>query len=426
MLEWSQQYSYAFPRWFGSFFSAVVVTHPEYAKTLFARGGNGLLVLAGTKWHQHRRLLTPAFHYNILKPYVALIADSTKVMLDKWEKLIAKEPTKSLEMFDHVSLMTLDSIMKCAFSQKKSFFSSIRDLDYYVQAVSDLTLLSFRRITSTILRSDFLYSRTPSGKKFNQACKLAHHHTEKVIEERKKSLHNERELEKIQKKRHLDFLDILLCAKYEDGTGLSDEDLRAEVDTFMFAGHDTTAAGFSWLLYIMAKNPEHQQKCREEIKDLLGDREDIQWDDLGKMTYCTMCIKESLRIYSPVPVVSRKLSKPITFFDGRTLPEDIIVAVDIYSLHKNPSIWPEPLEFDPMRFSSENASKRHSHAFIPFAAGSRNCIGQQFAMNELKIALALTLLRFELMPDPEKTPIPVSQVVLRSENGIYLILKKLN
>ncbi|KAK9404282.1 cytochrome P450 4B1-like [Crotalus adamanteus] len=145
---------------------------------------------------------------------------------------------------------------------------------------------------------------------------------EKVIEERKKSLHNERELEKIQKKRHLDFLDILLCAKYEDGTGLSDEDLRAEVNTFMFAGHDTTAAGFSWLLYIMAKNPEHQQKCREEIKDLLGDREDIQWDDLGKMTYCTMCIKESLRIYSPVPVVSRKLSKPITFFDGRTLPEE--------------------------------------------------------------------------------------------------------
>ncbi|KAL7985115.1 hypothetical protein Chor_003685 [Crotalus horridus] len=83
---------------------------------------------------------------------------------------------------------------------------------------------------------------------------------------------------------------------------------------------------------------------------------------------------------------------------------DIIVAVDIYSLHKNPSIWPEPLEFDPMR----------------------NCIGQQFAMNELKIALALTLLRFELMPDPEKTPIPLSQFVLRSENGIYLILKKLN
>lgn len=65
--------------------------------------------------------------------------------------------------------------------------------------------------------------------------------------------------------------------QYEDGTGLSDEDLRAEVDTFMFAGHDTTAAGISWLLYIMAKHPDHQQKCREEVKEILGDREDIQW-----------------------------------------------------------------------------------------------------------------------------------------------------
>uniref|UniRef100_A0A8C7E004 Uncharacterized protein n=1 Tax=Naja naja TaxID=35670 RepID=A0A8C7E004_NAJNA len=385
MLEWSEQYSYAFPRWFGIFFSSVVVSHPEYAKTLFARGdpkaefiyatlipwiGKGLITLDGTKWHQHRRLLTPAFHYNILKPYVAVIADTTKVMLDKWEKLIAKEPMKSLEMFDHISLMTLDSIMKCAFSHKSNCQTD-RDLGYYVQAVSDLTLLSFRRITSTIFRSDFLYSYTPSGQRFKQACELAHRHTEKVIEERKKSLRNERELEKIQKKRHLDFLDILLCAKYEDGTGLSDEDLRAEVDTFMFAGHDTTASGLSWLLYIMAKHLEHQQKCREEVKEILGDREDIQWDDLGKMTYSTMCIKESLRIYSPVPRVSRKLSKPITFFDGCTLPEDIIVEVDIYSLHKNPSIWPEPFEYDPMRFSPENASKRHSHAFIPFAAGSR-------------------------------------------------------
>ncbi|XP_063153959.1 cytochrome P450 4A4-like isoform X2 [Candoia aspera] len=346
-------------------------------------------------------------------------------MLDKWEKLIAKEPMKSLEMFEHVSLMTLDSIMKCAFSYRSNCQID-RDLDYYVQAVSDLTLLLFRRVISTILRSDFLYSCTPSGRQFKQACRLAHQHTEKVIEERKNSLQNERELEKIQKKRHLDFLDILLCAKYEDGTGLSDEDLRAEVDTFMFAGHDTTATGISWTLYAMAKHPEHQQKCREEIKEILGDREDIHWDDLGKMTYTTMCIKESFRIYSPVPSVSRKLSKPITFFDGRTLPEGIVVTVDIYSLHKNPRVWQDPFEFDPMRFSAENSSKRHSHAFIPFAAGSRNCIGQQFAMNELKIALALTLLRFEIMLDAEKPPIVVPQVVLKSENGIHLILKKLS
>ncbi|XP_053106934.1 cytochrome P450 4B1-like [Hemicordylus capensis] len=439
MRGWAEKFPYAYPRWFGGYIPILVITHPDYAKTVFGRGdpkakityqclipwiGEGLLVLNGPKWHQHRRLLTPAFHFDILKPYVAQIADSTKVMLDKWEKLIAKDPTTSLEMFDHVSLMTLDSIMKSAFSYKSNCQTD-RELVYYVKAVSDLTLLVFQRATSAFLQND-LYYLCPSGWRFKEACKLAHQHTVKVIEERKKSLQNEQELEKIQKKRHLDFLDILLCAKDENGVGLSDEDLRAEVDTFMFEGHDTTASGISWSLFCMAQHPEHQQRCREEIKDILGDRENIQWDDLGKMTYTTMCIKESFRLYPPVPLVSRQLSKPITFFDGRTLPEGIMIGINIDCIHKNPTIWQDPEVYDPARFSAENKSRRHPHAFIPFAAGSRNCIGQLFAMNEVKIALALTLLRFEILPDPTKIPCPVPQLVLRSENGIHLFLRKLN
>ncbi|KAH0618644.1 hypothetical protein JD844_018033 [Phrynosoma platyrhinos] len=99
---------------------------------------------------------------------------------------------------------------------------------------------------------------------------------EKVIEERKKSFREEGEIKKIQKRRYLDFLDILLSAKDENGVGLSKEDLRAEVDTFMFEGHDTTASGISWILYAMAQNPEHQQRCREEIKETLGDRDTVQ------------------------------------------------------------------------------------------------------------------------------------------------------
>ncbi|KAG8536622.1 hypothetical protein GDO81_025990 [Engystomops pustulosus] len=144
---------------------------------------------------------------------------------------------------------------------------------------------------------------------------------DKVIKERKQSLKNEMELEKIQKKRHLDFLDILLCAKDENGQGLCDEDLRAEVDTFMFEGHDTTASGISWILYCLAKYPEHQEKCREEIRDVLGERTTVEWEDLSKLPYTTMCIKESMRLNPPVPEVARKLKEPITFCDGRSLPK---------------------------------------------------------------------------------------------------------
>uniref|UniRef100_A0A8C4YLH7 Cytochrome P450 n=1 Tax=Gopherus evgoodei TaxID=1825980 RepID=A0A8C4YLH7_9SAUR len=413
--QWSQKYPYAFPLWFGSFSAFLNITHPDYAKVLFARGGKGLLVLHGPKWYQHRKLLTPGFHYDVLKPYVLLIADSTKVMLDKWEQLIAQE--KSVELFEHVSLMTLDSIMKCAFSYQSNCQTdrSVPD-NSYIQAVFDLSYLVHHRLRIFPYHSDLIYWLSPHGFQFKKACQLAHHHTDKVIQERKESLKDEQEREKVQKKRHLDFLDILLHAKDENGAGLSDEDLRAEVDTFMFEGHDTTASGISWLLYCMALHPEHQQRCREEIKEILGDRTTIQWDDLGKMTYSTMCIKESLRLYPPVPGVSRQLSKSITFHDGRTLPEGL------YSVPSFPLIFNSQIllsAFDPWRFSPENVSDRHSHRFMVFADA-----GPQFAMNELKVALALTLLRFELSPDLANPPIKIPQVVLRSKNGIHLHLKK--
>ncbi|XP_034270919.1 cytochrome P450 4B1-like isoform X1 [Pantherophis guttatus] len=435
--KWSCLYPFAFPLWFGRFIAFLNITHPDYAKPILARTepkdnfgyrhmvpwiGKGLLVLHGPKWAQHRKLLTPGFHFSVLKPYVPLIADSTKVMLDKWEQLIMQE--KSVELFEHVSLMTLDSIMKCAFGYNSN--CQTYKENSYVQAVFELCFLIYARMQYIVGYSDLLYWFSPHGFRFRKACQVAHLHTEKIIKERKESLKVEEELQKIQAKRHLDFLDILLCAKDENGIGLSDEEVRAEVDTFMFEGHDTTASGISWLLYCLAQNPEHQERCREEIKSILGDRDTIEWDDLNKMTYCTLCIKESLRLYSPVPGVSRELTKPVTFFDGKTLPEGTWVVISIHLMHKNPSIWHNPEVFDPLRFSPENLSSRHSHAFIPFAAGPRNCIGQQFAMNEMKVVLAMTLLRFELSLDLSKPPpVPVPLIVLRSDNGIHLCLKKL-
>ncbi|KAM4722928.1 cytochrome P450 4B1-like [Rhinophrynus dorsalis] len=178
---------------------------------------------------------------------------------------------------------------------------------------------------------------------------------DKVIKQRKESIKHEKELEKIQQKRHLDFLDILLFAKDENGHGLSDEDLHAEVDTFMFEGHDTTTSDISRILYCMAKYPEHQQKCREERRQVLGNRQTMEWGDQGKIPYTTMCVKESLRMYPPVPAVAQTLRKPFTFFDGRSVP----------------AVWEDPEVFDPLRFSPEKSVNRHFHAFLPYAAGPR-------------------------------------------------------
>uniref|UniRef100_A0A8C5IYU4 CP4B1 protein n=1 Tax=Junco hyemalis TaxID=40217 RepID=A0A8C5IYU4_JUNHY len=429
VVSWGEEYPHAFPRWFGPILPSMIIHHPEYAKTILGRAGadcafalrasgKGLLILEGSKWFQHRKMITPAFHYDVLKSYVTLMSDSVKVMLDKWDKRITER--SSVELFQDVGLMTLDSLMKCRCLSFQTL-GKRADSHYYIRAVFDLSYLLSDRIRNMPFKIAF-YNFTHNGRAFQDACKLAHTHTDQVIKERKMLLSNEKELEKIQKKKHLDFLDILLCSKDENGVGLSDEDLRAEVDTFMFEGHDTTASGISWLFYCMSLHPEHQQRCREEIQGILGDRDTIEWEDLGKMTYTTMCIKESLRLFPPVPGVSRELSKPVTFPDGRSLPAGLLSF--IFAIHRNRDVWEDPEVFDPLRFSPEKSAQRHSHAFLPFSAGSRNCIGQQFAMNELKVALALTLQRFELYPDPSKLPIMIPQIVLRSSNGIHLHLKK--
>ncbi|ERE83187.1 cytochrome P450 4A14-like protein [Cricetulus griseus] len=339
---------------------------------------------------------------------------------DRWEKLDGENCP--LEIFHYISSMTLDTVMKCAFSHQGSVQLDENSRSY-TKAVEDLNSLAFFRMRSAFYENNTIYKMSSDGRWFYRACQLAHEHTDGVIKMRKAQLQNEEELERVKKKRRLDFLDILLFAKMEDGSSLSDEDLRAEVDTFMFEGHDTTASGISWIFYALATHPEYQQRCREEVQSILGDGTSVTWDHLDQMPYTTMCIKEALRLYPPVPIVSRELNTPITFPDGRSLPKGITVAISIYGLHHNPSLWPNPKEFDPSRFAPD--SSRHSYAFLPFSGGARNCIGKQFAMNELKVAVALTLLRFELLPDPTRVPVLIQRLVLKSKDGIYLRLKKL-
>ncbi|XP_055442940.1 cytochrome P450 4A24-like isoform X3 [Bubalus kerabau] len=328
LLKRVEKYPRACVRWMWGTRAFVLVYDPDYMKMVLGRSdpkarityrhlkpwiGTGLLLLEGQTWYQHRRMLTPAFHYDILKPYVGIMADSVRVMLDKWEELISQD--SHLEIFGDVSLMTLDTIMKCAFSQQGS------------------------------VQTDRCSDQGEEG------------------------------------------------SPAEGG--------RAG------EGEEQEALGL----------PGHPPLCQSEYG--LPFR-----DHLDQMPYTTMCIKEAMRLYPPVPVINRELSKPITFPDGRSLPAGILVSLSIYGLHHNPKVWPNPEVFEPTRFAP--GSTRHSHAFLPFSGGSRNCIGKQFAMNELKVAVALTLLRFELSPDPSRVPVPMPVIVLRSKNGIHLQLRKLS
>ncbi|XP_070318712.1 cytochrome P450 4F3-like isoform X1 [Odocoileus virginianus] len=388
--------------------------------------GDGLLLSAGDKWNRHRRMLTPAFHFNILKPYMKIFTKSTDIMHAKWQRLI-KEGHTHLDMFEHISLMTLDSLQKCVFSYDSNCQEKPSD---YIAAILELSALAAKRYQQLFLHMDFLYYLTPDGRRFRRACRLVHDFTDIVIQERRRTLPKENIddfLKAKAKTKTLDFIDVLLLTKDEDGKGLSDEDIRAEADTFMFEGHDTTASGLSWVLYNLAKHPEYQERCRQEVRELLKDREskEIEWDDLAQLPFLTMCIKESLRLHPPVIVISRCCTQDIMLPDGRVIPKGVICLISIFGTHHNPSVWPDPEVYDPFRFEPENIKGRSPLAFIPFSAGPRNCIGQTFAMTEMKVVLALTLLRFRVLPDEEE-PRRKPELILRAEGGLWLRMEPLS
>ncbi|MGH0171919.1 UNVERIFIED_CONTAM: hypothetical protein FKN15_062139 [Acipenser sinensis] len=427
--------------WLGPFYPLLRFFHPDYIKPLlmapasivvkdelfygFLRPwlGNGLLLSNGERWARHRRLLTPAFHFDILKLYMEIFNKSTDIMHAKWRHLLA-EGTSCLDMFDQVSLMTLDSLLKCTFSYDSNCQQKPSE---YIAAIFELSTLVKQRQFHLPHHLDFLYRRSEEGRRFARACAIVHQFTSAVVRQRKAALQSQQELgeELLAKKGKVtDFIDVLLLSKDEDGNGLSDEEIKAESDTFMFEGHDTTASGISWILHNLSQHPEYQELCREEINTLLAgrDSEEIEWNDLSQLPFTTMCIKESLRLHPPVNAVTRRFTKDIKVPEDRLIPSGNICLVSIYGTHHNPVVWPEPEVYNPYRFDPENAQGRSSYAFIPFSAGPRNCIGQNFAMAEMKVVVALTLRRFRVSPHTKEVR-RKPELVLRAEGGLWLQLE---
>ncbi|CAL8307806.1 unnamed protein product [Merluccius merluccius] len=448
--------------WFlGPFYHMVRVFHPDYTRPLLTASasitvkdelfygilrpwlGQSLLLSNGEEWSRRRRLLMPAFHFDILKGYVAVFNTSANTMHSKWMRLLSAGQG-DLEMFQHVSLMTLDSLLKCAFSYNSCCQDTSSE---YVSAIVELGVLIMERRQRILHHWDWFYWRTAQGKRFRRAADVVHSFTRGVVEQRRTLIHQQRVTESqdatagdaSQKQKRKDFIDIIL-AQDAEGHGLTDEEVQAETDTFMFAGHDTTASAICWALYNLACHTHFQERCRQEVMELMGDRAEpeIKWTDLSSLPFTTMCIKESLRLHSPVLAVTRQYTQDMDLPGDRTVPQGTICLVSIYGTHHNPTVWSDPLEFDPQRFDPANSRGRSPYAFIPFSSGPRNCIGQRFAMAELQVLVALTLLRFRLSPgvNPDAAPDPCAtsapqgirrlpQVVLRAEGGMWLQLEPL-
>ena len=384
--------------------------------------GQGLLTSTGAKWNKHRKLLTPTFHFRILEDFLQVMVDHTDVLLQKLEK----EAERTFDITPFISLCSLDIICETAMGTKID--AQLDSHSAYVSAVYDSCGLAFRRMVSPWLYSDIIYNMTKSGQEWSTNLTILHGFTKKVIAGRKEELKDQnsiiKEVEKEDGVKHrLTFLDLLINVS-ESGSVLTDEDIQNEVDTFMFEGHDTTAASISVTLYLLALNKDCQRKCQDELDSIFGDSSRRPTSgDLSSMRYLTACIKESLRLYGSIPSIARVTSDDLEV-EGHLIPAKTEICLLFAILHRDPTYFPDPERFDPERFLLEGKSKRHPYAYVPFSAGPRNCIGQKFAMMEEKVIISSILRRFTMTATIDmKDMLIVPEIVIKPKDGYYIHLE---
>lgn len=214
-------------------------------------------------------------------------------------------------------------------------------------------------------------------------------------------------------KKRLAFSDLLIEQHLQDEKAFTELDIREEVDTFMFEGHDTTAMSLIWTLFLLGTHPEIQEKLHKEL-DMIDNIEQLDIKQLKELKYLEGCIKESLRLFPSVPIVGRKLHQDFPI-DGQVIPKGATVIIFLYAIQRDPKFFPKPECFIPERFvdgSCYNATNPFSYA--PFSAGPRNCIGQKFAIMEEKVILAHILYHFRLESQLNRDKLLVNpEMVLR-------------
>ncbi|KAK9508424.1 hypothetical protein O3M35_005986 [Rhynocoris fuscipes] len=209
----------------------------------------------------------------------------------------------------------------------------------------------------------------------------------------------------------------------QNGVVLTDEEIQNQVDTIMFEGHDTTAAGSSFFLCMMAARPDIQEKCIEELDRIFGDSDrPCTFQDTLEMKYIERCIMETLRMYPPVPVIARELQNELKLAScDKTIPAKCTVIIATYKLHRREDIYPNPEHFDPDNFLPEKSANRHYYSFIPFSAGPRSCVGRKYAMLKLKVLLSTILRNYRVLPGkPEKDWVLQADIILKRTDGFNI------
>jgi cytochrome P450 family 4 len=336
-------------------------TQYNYLKRIL---GEGLLFSTNQKWFDRRRIITPTFHFKILEQFFEVFKKQNLNLI----KSIKEKPNGSpFNIYPIVTTSVLNSLCKTALG----YGLKAQDIEY-LNAVKEMSIHIAETIVSPTHRIKFIFDRSEAKKAQDRCAKIMSDFTSKVIEERRKTISdgNQNVIENLDDndvglKKKMCLLDVLLQSTI-DNKPLTNADIQEEVDNFTFAGHDTTKNAISFTLFMISKYPEVQQKLVNEINEILGEDE-LTFKRLNDFKYLEMVIRETMRLYPPVPIISRRLFEEVDF-GSFIAPANANYNLLLFMIFRDPKVFKNPDDFIPERFSEELPA----FAFTPFSAVSLN------------------------------------------------------
>lgn len=390
--------------------------------------GTGLLTADEEKWRTRRKLLAPAFHFVNIIDFINVFDEQSKILVE----LLSDMPFVE-DMVPFIRNCCLDIICETAMGININAQRNPRS--DYTDALHLFAESYLKRNIFPLYWWDAIFRFTPYGRKYYKALDVLHSFSNGVIQERKKCLFAESskniesgetiKLSTYKSKRKNVLLDRLIQHNI-DGGQLTDEEIREEVDTFMFAGHDTSAMAVSWTLYFIGHDSEIQTKIHEELDSVFDcdTNKPIRTEDLCQLRYLECCVKEGLRMVPSAPIIARKIDTDIEIL-GHKVPSGVNVGIVPGFVHRDIRFYPNPEQFDPNRFLPENSVGRHPYSFIPFSAGTRSCLGQKFGMLETKTILAQILRHFKIESIGPKQRVPfAAELVVRPKIPLKFRLER--
>ncbi|KAH6802162.1 hypothetical protein C2S51_033608 [Perilla frutescens var. frutescens] len=432
--SWIKLYGNNFVHWIGSE-PEIVVTEPELIKVILSNRdgtyrktkvegyfkklfGDGLLVAEGQKWLKLRKLSNHAFHGACLKDMVPSMITCVESMLQKWRNQYRLGKDQEIEICSEFRLLTSEVISRTAFGS--SYLEGWKVFDLLLKLGS----LINRNMLSITFFGIGKIIRTRDNVEADRIEQLLHDSIMEIVTKRQDEVKTG-EADSFGN----DFLGSLLKAHHDKDpkNQISAVEIMDECKIFYFAGQETTYSLLSWTILLLAIHTDWQDKARKEVLQLFG-RENPNAEGLAGLKTVHMILYETLRLYSPVTLITRRISRRVKLLGKYQFPADVNVAIPTLALHRNPDIWGRDAHlFKPERFSEGLAKAMNGNAiaFLGFGFGPRTCVGLNFAITEAKIALSMILQRYKFTLSPDYVHSPFILLTAQPQLGVQILMQPL-